>query len=866
MERRQLAGLVVIILASVFSYLAFADTTAKLTYNIAPASIGGKPIGREYGADLTYGDLPLMFSLDKDLAVAKDQIDYYLKVLTLGNRHKMVGCKIEYLVNESYNDAHWISKVICLPYSDVATKNGTVITHDNCTDFGFYEYTPNWRWAWSDVPSSISVKAGKSQVVNFHCVWKAELGAVSDDIVPRILDSDLKELSWWNTSWNSTAGLTVTAAKDATDYRFCENISYQPEMQFDFDDLRFVGSDNSTMLGHYVSSKSDGNWAVICWKMNASTSNFTEGWMYYGNPDATSVSNIVDSYIFYDDFNDASLDTTKWDTGGSVVETGGYLVIFPLSWAQAKETYNLTAAGHLTKITWKQNATSKKGWIGVVNSRARLYDDLGADTDLRGAEILGWTDNKKYFEWRDDGLRNEAATGATEDTGSHTDHFYFIDNSSMVIYDSDSGTNKTETDWIDVLDASDLIRPAFISGSTAGNTVFVDLVMTQGWMSPAPSVAVSSGISQPPSNVAPTVSDLTEPTDPSTYSDSATYTFNATVCDADLVADIDTVTFEWDGTNTTITDKLNINTTCDDYYVTIDHQGVQSATAYAWYANDTAGESAGASGTFTIDSATGVIHAWHLNDSYASFNQSVLVVVNASSVGNVSFAVSTSGGTENRTMLWNGSLYYYELGSSHLGYQPDNATKVNVTTFYLGGNYTETGNASTSYLDWGRTALAGISNYPSETYNSTYDFVEFYANYSTSEGEVLKGNCSVLTSSSYYEMALASGQLYYKLSVSDWLAGDYPYDIICTNSSYGSQSELAAGTFGVRFGQAGGGGGGGGVEEPPEEGEEPPAEVPPVPVRRLELAMVSVLFMGVTYKLRQKRRKLKKKEEKRDKI
>ncbi len=53
-------------------------------------------------------------------------------------------------------------------------------------------------------------------------------------------------------------------------------------------------------------------------------------YMFYGNPDATSNSNIDNTFIFGDDFNDGVIDTNKWTiliNEGTMYEDGGYLYL-----------------------------------------------------------------------------------------------------------------------------------------------------------------------------------------------------------------------------------------------------------------------------------------------------------------------------------------------------------------------------------------------------------------------------------------------------------------------------------------------------------------------------------------------------------
>jgi len=108
-------------------------------------------------------------------------------------------------------------------------------------------------------------------------------------------------------------------------------------------------------------------------------------------------------------------------------------------------------------------------------------------------------------------------------------------------------------------------------------------------------------------NNPPTLSYAWEnPTDPATYVYGATYTFNVTVCDAQLVADISKVLFEWaGGANVSVTTYVAWNTTCRNYTTTKTDLAAQTATGYKWYANDSANAWATAlSDTYTVSKGT----------------------------------------------------------------------------------------------------------------------------------------------------------------------------------------------------------------------------------------------------------------------
>ncbi|EKD49781.1 MAG: PKD protein [uncultured bacterium] len=149
----------------------------------------------------------------------------------------------------------------------------------------------------------------------------------------------------WNsgatTSWCSTAGtcdsdwtrrqlvkIDNSSGDAQTNYQVKVEVSYDGDMQADFDDLRFTDSNGTTVLDHWtdpdltVASTSTVVWVEVPSISAASTQNM---WMYFGNASASSTSNAQNTFIVGDDFDDNSLDTTtRWSAlsgNGSITES-----------------------------------------------------------------------------------------------------------------------------------------------------------------------------------------------------------------------------------------------------------------------------------------------------------------------------------------------------------------------------------------------------------------------------------------------------------------------------------------------------------------------------------------------------------------
>jgi hypothetical protein len=111
--------------------------------------------------------------------------------------------------------------------------------------------------------------------------------------------------------WSRRAPVTINNPGSAlTDYQVRVDVTYDADMQLDFDDIRFRDSDGSTELAHWRESYIDSTSAVFWVKVPSIPSGNKTIYMYYGNDAADSGSDGDATFIFFDDF---SGDLSKWN-------------------------------------------------------------------------------------------------------------------------------------------------------------------------------------------------------------------------------------------------------------------------------------------------------------------------------------------------------------------------------------------------------------------------------------------------------------------------------------------------------------------------------------------------------------------------
>jgi len=106
-----------------------------------------------------------------------------------------------------------------------------------------------------------------------------------------------------------------------------EDVYLNSHCRTDFGDVRFTDDDGVTLLDYWMEEKVDSDYAVFWVEVadDLSSSNATI-YIYYGKSDATTTSNGDNTFIFFDDFEDGSIDNDKWTvSSGTWVEENGVL-------------------------------------------------------------------------------------------------------------------------------------------------------------------------------------------------------------------------------------------------------------------------------------------------------------------------------------------------------------------------------------------------------------------------------------------------------------------------------------------------------------------------------------------------------------
>jgi len=202
----------------------------------------------------------------------------------------------------------------------VLLASGTGATRSSFVDPG--SSTGNAFQAWASTPwvqtTQADFEAGVlNQVDTSSSPGNVKLGSIYEEPTTSVGSEE----SWYYPSWSRRAPVTINnPGSGLTDYQVRVDVTYDADMQSDFDDIRFVDSDDSTELSHWRESYTASASAIFWVKVPSIPSGSKTIYLYYGNATASSASDGNATFDFFDDFDDASLGAawTFTQVGGAI--------------------------------------------------------------------------------------------------------------------------------------------------------------------------------------------------------------------------------------------------------------------------------------------------------------------------------------------------------------------------------------------------------------------------------------------------------------------------------------------------------------------------------------------------------------------
>ena len=128
-----------------------------------------------------------------------------------------------------------------------------------------------------------------------------------------------------------------------------EDVYLNGKSRTDFEDIRFTSDDGVTELSYWMEEKVDGDYAIFWVEVDSipASPDSKTIYVYYGNSLATSISNGDATFLFFDDFEDGVIDSSKWTIyNGTWVEENGVLKQVNTSGATGWHIYSIVNIGY----------------------------------------------------------------------------------------------------------------------------------------------------------------------------------------------------------------------------------------------------------------------------------------------------------------------------------------------------------------------------------------------------------------------------------------------------------------------------------------------------------------------------------------
>ena len=155
---------------------------------------------------------------------------------------------------------------------------------------------------WTPYEKGMDIEEGEGR-------WRLEAERPTNKPIDFILEAhgqEFEEWIWWYSSWDYKKPITINSSSDLTDYQFNYTITYDGDMQGDFDDIRFTYSNSTagteTELSYWFEVNYTSDNATVWIKSDLETGDNTI-YMYYGNAGATTTSSGTDTFIQFNGSN-----------------------------------------------------------------------------------------------------------------------------------------------------------------------------------------------------------------------------------------------------------------------------------------------------------------------------------------------------------------------------------------------------------------------------------------------------------------------------------------------------------------------------------------------------------------------------------
>ncbi|MFH8038560.1 MAG: DUF2341 domain-containing protein [Candidatus Aenigmatarchaeota archaeon] len=250
---------------------------------------------------------------------------------------------------------------------------------------------------------------------------------------------------------------------------------YQAKARLDYGDIRFTDSDG-TQLNYW--QEADGKfWVKVPFIRARSTKTI---YLYYGNPNATSVSNGDNTFIFFDDFS--TTDTNKWPTRDTHLRVSNGLLVGSSTVTESGLWYWISKSlsyGNFS-IEVLQRTPNANGAEGTV---------LRAETSGGGYYTFNSEDSQRAFRL----YRGTTQLASLTSQPTATDWQILRFNFNGTMLEGYRGNSLKVSASDSTYKSFTLFRLGHLDGSTAYSaTTYIDWVRIRKYTSPEPTTSIGN--------------------------------------------------------------------------------------------------------------------------------------------------------------------------------------------------------------------------------------------------------------------------------------------------------------------------------------------------------------------------------------
>jgi len=229
----------------------------------------------------------------------------------------------------------------------------------------------------------------------------------------------LRNMHEWGRCKNITINNTLNS-NALTNYQVLINVSYDTDMNANFSDIAFSNQscgNDGILLDYWMEQKVDSNFAKTWVEVDSiPASSIKIISMYYKNVNATSLSNGDNTFLIFDDFNDNSFNTSKWETyctpttstWCNFTEANGYINMSSMGDNAVQSIhskynevnnnsriiiqYVMRSVGHGTASHWSYYGwcRNNKGEQSIGGEQYQCYEFYYPDGSIYYASNAGW--------------------------------------------------------------------------------------------------------------------------------------------------------------------------------------------------------------------------------------------------------------------------------------------------------------------------------------------------------------------------------------------------------------------------------------------------------------------------------------------